>query len=175
MTFTSLSDDYSDDCWTLSDAAVRLHTDGLVWSNRKLLDLRIPIDDLPRFSRCPDAIGDLLKVKWWRREGDVYVIRHHAQYQRTREQVVAQQEANRINGAKGGRARWQGRETQSPSESPSESPSKRDRKGKAVKESSSEAALELVHGWPVHHVPHCEDCGWTVDSEEHANNCEVAS
>jgi hypothetical protein len=31
MTWTKLSDDFSDDCWELSDAAVRLHMEGLVW------------------------------------------------------------------------------------------------------------------------------------------------
>ncbi len=29
MTWTKLSDDFSDDCWTLSDQAFRLHTEGL--------------------------------------------------------------------------------------------------------------------------------------------------
>ncbi|HEY9376068.1 MAG TPA: hypothetical protein VIQ02_03115, partial [Jiangellaceae bacterium] len=103
MTFTYLSDDYADDTWTLSNDAYRLHADGLVWSNRKLLDLRIPLDDLPRFSRCPDAVGELLDGKWWRLDGDVYVIRHHAQYQATREAVLKRQETSRLNGAKGGR------------------------------------------------------------------------
>ncbi|MGC7224587.1 hypothetical protein RBA13_22790, partial [Mycobacteroides abscessus subsp. massiliense] len=42
MTWTKLSDDYGDDCWRLSDAAFRTHTEGLCWSNRKLLDLVIP-------------------------------------------------------------------------------------------------------------------------------------
>jgi hypothetical protein len=42
MTWAKLSDDFTDDCWTLSDGAFRLHVEGLVWSNRKLLDLVIP-------------------------------------------------------------------------------------------------------------------------------------
>ena len=34
MTWTKLSDDFGDDCWELSDAAYRLHVEGLLWSNR---------------------------------------------------------------------------------------------------------------------------------------------
>jgi hypothetical protein len=45
----------------------------------------------------------LVGVGWWTEEGDAYVIRHHATYQRTREQVLQQQEVNRQNGGKGGR------------------------------------------------------------------------
>ena len=101
MTWTKISDDFADDRWTLSDAAFRLHVDGLTWSNRKLLDLRIPKDDLPRCSKRPEAVAELLAVGWWTDDGDAYVIRHHAIYQRTRDQVVAQQEANKANRAKG--------------------------------------------------------------------------
>lgn len=105
MTWTKLSDDYSDDCWTLSDAAFRLHTEGLVWSNRKLLDLRIPKDDLRRFAKCPEVAPELLAVGWWTDEGDHYVIRHHGAYQPTRDAVLTRQAANAENGKKGGRPR----------------------------------------------------------------------
>lgn len=103
MTWTKLSDDYSDDTWTLSDAAFRLHTEGLIWSNRKLLDCRIPRDDVRRFAKRPEALGELLACNWWREDGDVYEIRHHAAYQRTRDEVLSRQAVNRANGAKGGR------------------------------------------------------------------------
>ncbi len=105
MSWAKLSDDYSDDCWTLSDQAFRLHTEALVWNGRKLLDCRIPRDDLRRFATHLDAVTELLACGWWSEDGDVYVIRHHAQYQRTREAVVNQQAANSANGAKGGRPR----------------------------------------------------------------------
>jgi hypothetical protein len=103
MTWTKLSDDWSDDTWTLSDAAYRLHTDGLVWSNRKLLDCRIPKDDLPRASKRAESVPELLEAGFWRDDGDEYLIVHHSAYQRTQDQVLKQQEANRGNGAKGGR------------------------------------------------------------------------
>lgn len=102
MTWTKLSDDFTDDCWTLSDAAYRLHSDGLIWSNRKLLDLRIPKEDLQRFKRY-EAVQELLDVGYWSDGGTHYFIRHHAKYQRTREAVVKQQEVSQANGRKGGR------------------------------------------------------------------------
>lgn len=115
MSWTKLSDDYSDDCWTLSDAAYRLHTDALVWSNRKLLDCRIPADDLRRISKAAHAAPELVATGWWTEDDGIFVIRHHAVYQRTREQVVAIQERNQRNGAKGGRPPKPGRE-QAPTE-----------------------------------------------------------
>lgn len=103
MTWTKLSDDYSDDCWTLSDRAFRLHTEALIWSNRKLLDCIIPKDDMPRLTRCPDAADELVAIGWWTDDGATYTVRHHAGYQISREGVLKLQERNRKNGAKGGR------------------------------------------------------------------------
>ncbi len=119
MSWAKLSDDYGDDCWTLSDAAFRLHVDGLCWSNRKLLDLRIPKADLPRVSRRPEAAAELVAVGWWSDEGGAYTIRHHACYQRAAEDVLRQQEVNKANRAKG-RTR-PGREQVQPDESSDES------------------------------------------------------
>lgn len=122
MTWTKLSDDFTDDCWTLTDAAYRLHTEALVWSNRKLLDCKIPASDVMRITRntesVSESVSELLSKGFWLEDGDDYRIRHHSIYQRTRAQVVAQQAANQQNGAKGGRPRKPGREleTQSVSE-----------------------------------------------------------
>lgn len=114
MTWTKTSDDFSDDCWSLSDAAYRLHHEGLTWSNRKLLDCRIPRDDLRRFAKRPEAVDELLACGYWTDEGDHYLIRHHAGYQRTREQVVRLQERNQRNGKAGGRPRKTPREVWEP-------------------------------------------------------------
>lgn len=103
MTWTKLSDDFSDDCWTLSDAAFRLHIEGLVWSNRKLLDCVLRKDELRRWASRPDAAQELLDAGWWVDNGDTYTIRHHATYQRDREAVLNRQEVNRRNGRRGGR------------------------------------------------------------------------
>jgi hypothetical protein len=101
MTWSKLGDEYSDETWTLSDAAYRLHTDGLVWSNRKLLDGKLPKDDLARCSRRPEAVGELVSVGFWEDQGDHYRIVHHIGYQRTREQVVRQSIVNANNRAQG--------------------------------------------------------------------------
>lgn len=138
MTWSKFSDDFSDDCWTLSDAAFRLHTEGLIWSNRKLLDCRIPKDDLRRFAKRPEAVEELLAVGWWTNDLDAYWIRHHAGYQRSREAVLAQQQVNAANGKRGGRPRKPGRElsevapsseTQSVTEPLSRSETQMDRTG----------------------------------------------
>jgi hypothetical protein len=133
MTWTKLSDDFADDCWSLSAEAFRLHTEGLVWSNRKLLDCRIPESDVRRFARHPQAIDELLAVGWWVADGDHYVIRHHARYQRERSRVLNQQAVNKANALKGGRPPKPSREvwpeTESVSESASDSQSEMDRTG----------------------------------------------
>lgn len=110
MTWSKFSDDFTDDCWILTDAAYRLHTDGIIWSNRKLLDLCIPKEDVARFAKRPDAVMELLEQGFWVDVGSAYVIRHHAQYQRSREAVIKQQEVNRENGGKGGRPKGKARE-----------------------------------------------------------------
>lgn len=104
MTWTKLSDDFADDAWGLSDAAFRLHVEGLGWSNRKLLDLYIPADDLRRFAKHPEAVQQLLDAGFWEAvDGETYRIRHQAIYQRSRDSVIAMQERNVANGRNGGR------------------------------------------------------------------------
>ena len=118
MSWAKLSDDFADDCWQLSDAAFRLHVEGLCWNGRKLLDLRIPKDDVHRFAKHPEAVDELVAAGWWTDDGDHYVIRHHAVYQRSRKQVLAQQAANVENGKKGGRPRKPREITELPPPSP---------------------------------------------------------
>lgn len=151
MTWTKLSDDYSDDCWELSDAAYRLHTEGLVWSNRKLLDCRLPKDDVRRWAKRPEAVDELVACGWWSVDGDAYVIVHHAVYQRTREAVLAQQGANQKNGQRGGRPkgpprerppRMRSTETDSLTESESEWVSGRNGLGAPQTDSLSESKSE---------------------------------
>ena len=109
MTWTKLSDDYSDDLYALSDGAFRLHTEGLVWSNRKLLDCVITPQDLQRLSN-PDKVTELVELGVWEETTLGWIIIHHSIYQRSREQVMNQQRKNQMNGAKGGRPKG-GRES----------------------------------------------------------------
>lgn len=125
MTWTKLSDDFSDECWTLSAEAKSLHLDGLVWSNRKLLDCRIPVDDLRRFKHY-EAIPELLEQGYWRLDGDHYVIVHHAMHQREKAAVLKQQEVNKENRAKRGQKTPPGREHWIPKDAPTANDSSND-------------------------------------------------
>lgn len=141
MTWTKLSDDFSDDCWLLSDAAWRLHVEGLLWSNRKLLDLVLSKGEMRLWAKHPEAATELVETGWWVDNGDSYTIVHHGRYQRAREAVLHQQDANRRNGMRGGRKARPAREqvsevnpteppeTESLSESLCESSTERDRTG----------------------------------------------
>lgn len=120
MSWAKISDDFADDCETLSDAAFRLHVEGLCWNGRKLLDCRIPASDLRRFAKNPSAVDELLATGWWSQDGDYFVIRHHAVYQRSRKAVLDQQAANSANGKKGGRPKAN-KETHSVSDSVTDS------------------------------------------------------
>lgn len=102
MTWTKLSDDFSDECWVLSDAAYRLLVEMLVYSNRKLLDCVIPVDELRRFAKRPEAISELVTNQYVTDLGDVYRIEFHRLYQPTREQVIAYRASRSANGRKGG-------------------------------------------------------------------------
>jgi hypothetical protein len=101
MTWTKLGDEFADECWTLTDAAFRLHVDGLVWNNRKHVDGQLAKDDMQRWTRCPDAAEELVAIGWWEDHGEHYQIIHHIGYQRTREQVARQSIVNAQNRAKG--------------------------------------------------------------------------
>jgi hypothetical protein len=169
MTWTKLSDDFTDDCWTLSDPAYRLHTDGLVWSNRKLLDLRIPKDEVRRFAKNADALPELIEGGWWTDHGSYFRIEHHARYQREREAVIRQQHVNKENRAKRGQAQPPAREVSfkpsndSSHDSLNDSTYEMDGSGLAsTKEISSnektsdevnEATGEVTTGWPTVTIP----------------------
>ena len=110
VTWTKLSDDFSDDCWQLSDAAWRLHVEGLIWSNRKLTDLVLRKDEIRRWAKHPESADELVAIGWWEDRGDHFFIVHHGAYQRSAEAVVRQQTANRENRAKRGKAAKPSRE-----------------------------------------------------------------
>lgn len=133
MTWTKLGDEFGDECWTLTDAAFRLHVEGLCWSNRMLTDGRIDKEDMRRWAKHPGAASELVRARWWEDRQDHYQIVHHFGYQRTRDQIARQSIVNSRNGKKGGRPRHgaQQTKTQSVSESASESQSERDRTGQA--------------------------------------------
>lgn len=102
MTWTKLGDEFAEECWTLSDPAFRLHTEGLCWSNRKATDGQLAKDDMRRWARHPDAPEELVSVGWWEDRGGHYQIVHHLGYQRTKDQIAHQSNVN----AENAKMRW---------------------------------------------------------------------
>jgi len=147
VTWTKLSDDFADDCWTLSDAAFRLHVEGLTWSNRKLLDLRLAKDDVRRFAKHPEVATELVASGWWTDRGEYYDIQHHATYQRPREDVLRQQARSAENGRKGGRPPKVQREivdhARNPVANPVANPQGQDRTGSVQGSTSVEEEQEV--------------------------------
>jgi hypothetical protein len=117
MTWTKTGDEFSDECWTLSDAAYRLHHEGLTWSNRMLTDGQLAKDDMRRWAHHPDAAAELVDVGWWEDGGQHYQIVHHIGYQRTRKQIAKQSVAN----AKNANRRWSGKLKDSSNDSSNDS------------------------------------------------------
>ena len=101
MTWTKTGDEFADECWTLSDAAYRLHQEGLTWSNKKGTDGRLTKDDMVRWAKRPAAAEELVDRGWWEDHGQYYQIIHHLGYQRTAREVARQSIVNRANRAKG--------------------------------------------------------------------------
>ena len=84
MTWTKLSDDYSDECRDLSDAAFRTHTEALIWTMRRETGGYIEARDVRRFAESPHAeiaVDELIAVGWWTVERQGYQIRHHMEHQ----------------------------------------------------------------------------------------------
>jgi hypothetical protein len=105
VTWAKLSDDFSDDCWELSSDAYRLHVEGLNWTMRKLTAGVLLKAEMMRWAKFPNAADELVARGYWTDEGDRYTIRHHMGYQPEPEKVLKRQDANRLNGMKGGRPR----------------------------------------------------------------------
>jgi hypothetical protein len=84
MTWTKLSDDFTDDCHSLSDAAFRTHVEALIWTMRRETGGYITAHDIRRFAESPHAemaVSELVAVGWWEIEGQGYRIRHHMEHQ----------------------------------------------------------------------------------------------
>jgi hypothetical protein len=129
MTWTKQGDKFADECWELSDAAYRLHDEGLIWSNRKTTDGRLAKDDMVRWAKRPGSAEELVARGWWEDRGDHYQIIHHIGYQRTAAQIAKQSIAN----AKNANRRWskKGAPDESSCDSQSDSQCDMDRTGQA--------------------------------------------
>jgi hypothetical protein len=77
VTWTKLGDEFSDEARDLTDAEYRTHSEALIWSNRRGLDLVIPKRDLKKFAESPDAetaTEGLIAKDWWADEGDAWNV-----------------------------------------------------------------------------------------------------
>lgn len=132
MTWTKLSDDFAEECWSLSDAGFRLLVEMLNYSNRRLMDCLIPKDELRLFAKRPEAVQELIAGTWIADVEDAYEIRFHSLYQPSRSQVIAIRDRNARNGSKGGRPRKADAETQMETQLGSQMETQRDGTGLAT-------------------------------------------
>jgi hypothetical protein len=100
MTWTKLGDEFSDEARDLTDAEYRTHSDALIWSNRRGLDLLVPKRDLRKFGESPladDAPEGLIAKGWWADEGDHWNIGlRFPEWQLERAVIKQRQEANAL-------------------------------------------------------------------------------
>jgi hypothetical protein len=84
MTWTKLSDDFTDQCADLSDAAFRTHVEALVWTMRRETGGYLTMRDVRRMAESPHAemaVEELVNVGWWSVERQGYRINHHMEHQ----------------------------------------------------------------------------------------------
>lgn len=102
MTWTKLSDDFGDECHTLSDAAFRTHVEALIWVMRRETGGHIEARDLKRFAESPHsemAVTELVACGWWTVEAQGYRVRHHMEHQPEPDLIARRREltAERVN------------------------------------------------------------------------------
>lgn len=86
MTWTKLSDDFADDCARvgLSDAAFRVHVEGLLWCMRRETGGTFDALAVRRGLEVADpdtAIAELLAVGFWQRVEGGYLVVHGMEHQ----------------------------------------------------------------------------------------------
>lgn len=93
--WTKLSDDFGDQCADLSDAAFRTHTEGLLWTMRRVSGGVITRREVNRLAETEDpdaAVQELLKQGFWSEENEGYRIEHHMKLQLEKEVIERRRE-----------------------------------------------------------------------------------
>jgi len=152
MTWTKLSDDFSDDCRDLSDAAFRTHIEGLLWVMRRETGGAIRVRDVDRFAESEHAraaVDELVACGWWSIDRDGYRINHHMQHQPEPDLLAKRRElsASRQRRHRRKKAGLANEESASPSW-PRPDPSRPD-PSNASRNASRNAMTDQ-----------CEGCGW---------------
>lgn len=95
----------------LSDSAFRLHVSGICYCNRHLTNGCIPAERVPRlvprFRR--QALEELVEKGHWLEADGQYEIHDYLDWNRSREQVLAERQRKSKAGKKGAEKRWHGR------------------------------------------------------------------
>jgi hypothetical protein len=73
---------------TPKSQAFRLHIQGLLWSNRMLLDGQLAKEDMSRWAHHPEAAPELVERVHLGGPRRHYQIIHHIGYQRTAKEVI---------------------------------------------------------------------------------------
>ena len=84
MTWLKTSDDFPDQCATLSDAAYRTHHEALSWAMRRETGGFISERDIRRFAEsesASEAVKELLDREFWEPAAGGYRIIHHMEHQ----------------------------------------------------------------------------------------------
>jgi hypothetical protein len=84
MTWTKLSDTFGSEVSRLSDAAFRMHVEGLLYVMRNETGGLIPTEALGWFAGTEDpgkAVAVLLDRSFWIDRGDAYEVVHHMEHQ----------------------------------------------------------------------------------------------
>lgn len=93
MTWLKLSDDFTDRTEALSDAAFRLHTEGLNLAIKREQGPYLPASKLQRWtnvrSSIADAAEELVRLGFWEPEDGGFVIREHMEHQPEPEVLAA--------------------------------------------------------------------------------------
>jgi len=92
MTWTKLSDDFGDQCASLSDAAFRTHVEALIWTMRRETGGYLSTRDVTRLAESLHsdmAAAELVQAGYWSIENDGYRVVHHMEHQPEIEVIAA--------------------------------------------------------------------------------------
>jgi hypothetical protein len=84
MTWTKISDDFTEQCADLSDAAFRTHVEGLIWSMKRETGGMITKRDVERLAESEhahEAVVELVEHQFWTQLDNDYRIEHHMEHQ----------------------------------------------------------------------------------------------
>lgn len=97
MTWTKISDDFSEQCASLSDHAFRTHVEGLIWSMKRESGGMITKRDVERLAESEhahEAVAELVERRFWTQLDSAYRIEHHMEHQTEPEVIAARRVSN---------------------------------------------------------------------------------